>query len=79
MEYLGLEGTFKGHQVQPSCHDQGHLQPHQLLRALSKLNLKVSRDGAATTSSLFLHCSQLTVVHIIEPLACFRHQTFFPT
>lgn len=25
-ECFALEGTFKGHAVQPHCHEQGHLQ-----------------------------------------------------
>jgi len=26
IESFGLEGTFKGHEVQPPCNEQGHLQ-----------------------------------------------------
>jgi len=32
-----LEGTLKGHLVQPACNEQGHPQLHQVLRALSSL------------------------------------------
>ena len=45
-----LEGTFKGHPVQLPCNEQGHLQLHQVLRALSSLTLSVSSDGTLTTS-----------------------------
>lgn len=33
MEYLGLEETFKGLQVQPSCHDQGYLPTDQVAQS----------------------------------------------
>jgi len=32
-ESFELEGTLKGHLVQPPCSAQGHLQLHQVLRA----------------------------------------------
>ena len=31
--YFGLEGTFKGHLVQPSCNEQGHLQLDQVAQS----------------------------------------------
>lgn len=49
-EWLGLEGTLKGHVAQPPCHGQGHFNKIRLLRAPSSLTLRVSRDGASTTS-----------------------------
>ena len=30
IEWFGLGGTFKGHLVQPPCHEQGHLQRDQV-------------------------------------------------
>ena len=45
-----LEGTLKGHLVQPPCSEHGHPQVDQVLRAPSSLTLGVSRDGASTTS-----------------------------
>jgi len=33
MEVFGLEGTFKGHLVQPPYNEQGHLQPHQVAQS----------------------------------------------
>ena len=50
LESFELEGTTKGHLVQPSCNEQGHLQLRQGARALSSLTLNVSRDLASTTS-----------------------------
>ena len=35
MERVELEGTLKGHQVQPLCSEQGYPQLHQVLRAPS--------------------------------------------
>jgi len=32
-EYLGSEGTFRHHPVQPPCSEQGHLQPDQVARS----------------------------------------------
>ncbi len=50
IEPFELEGTVKSHLVQLLYNEQGHLQLHQVLRALYSLILNVSRDGAATTS-----------------------------
>jgi len=50
MELFELEGTLKGHVVQPLCNEQGHLQQIRLLRAPSRLALHVSEDEASTTS-----------------------------
>jgi len=33
IEWFELEGTLKGHLVQPPCNEQGHPQLHQVLRA----------------------------------------------
>ena len=52
MESLELEGTLKGHLFQLLCSEQRVLQIHQVLRALSRLTLSVSRDGASTTPAL---------------------------
>jgi len=49
-ELLELEGTLKGHLVQPPCNEQGHLQQIRLLRAPSSLTLSISRDRVSTTS-----------------------------
>jgi len=32
-ECFGLEGTFRGHLPQPSCSEQGHLQPDQVAQS----------------------------------------------
>ena len=50
IELFELEETLKGHLVQIPCSEQGHLQLHQVLRAPSSLTLRVSKDGASTTS-----------------------------
>jgi len=40
IECFRLEGAFKGHLVQPTRHEQGHLQPdHQMLRCLNRAQL----------------------------------------
>ena len=49
-EWFELEGTLRCHLVQLPCHEQGHLQLHQVLRAPSSLTLSVSKDRAFTTS-----------------------------
>ena len=33
IEWFGLEGTFKGHLVQPPCNEQGHLQLDQVAQS----------------------------------------------
>lgn len=48
-DWFGLEGTFKGHLVQPPCTEQ-HLQLDQVAPCPTKVTLSVSRDEAATTS-----------------------------
>ena len=53
IESLELEKTFKGHLVQLTCHEQGHLQLNQV--AQISLNLNISRDGPSTLGNLF-HC-----------------------
>ena len=49
MESFELEGTLKGPLAQ-LCSGQGHLQLHQVLRALSSLTLNVPRDGALSAN-----------------------------
>jgi len=50
-ELPGLEGTFKGHLVQPPASmSRDIFNQTRLLRALSNLTLNVSRDGESTTS-----------------------------
>jgi len=39
-ESFGLEGTFKGHLVQPPCHEQGHLQLNQVPQSSVQSDLK---------------------------------------
>jgi len=34
IECFGLEGTFKGHLVQPPCNEQGHLQLDEVVQSL---------------------------------------------
>ena len=41
IELFELEGTFKDHLVQLPCNEKGHLQLHQVLRALTSLTLNV--------------------------------------
>ena len=62
-----MEGTSKGHLVQLSCADQGHLQLDQVLRALSSLTLSVSGDRASTTSlgNLFQYLTTLIGKHFL--------------
>jgi len=50
IEWFGLEGTFKGHLVQPPAVSRDIFNWIRLLRAPSNLALNVSRDGASTTS-----------------------------
>ena len=50
IESLESEGTFKGHVVQLPTNEEGHHSYIRLPRAWSSLTLKVSRDGASTTS-----------------------------
>jgi len=49
-ECFGLEGTFRGHLAQPPAVISDIFNYIGLLRAPSKLDLNVSRDGASTTS-----------------------------
>ena len=44
IEPFELEHTFKGHLVQLSCNEWGHLQLRRLFRACSSLTFNVSRD-----------------------------------
>ena len=50
VESFELDGIFKGYLVQLPCNEQGHLQLHQVLRALPSLTLNVAGDGAFTIS-----------------------------
>ena len=49
-ECCGLEGTFRGHQVQPPAVSRDIFNRIRLLRVPSNLSWKVPRDGASTTS-----------------------------
>ena len=40
IEYLMLEGTFKGDLVQLLCNEQGHLQLHQVAQGLIQPHLE---------------------------------------
>ena len=53
--------------MQHPCHEQGHPQLHQVLRASSNLTLSVSGDGASTTSLGNL-CQCLTTTLIVITL-----------
>ena len=64
-----LEGTLKGHPVQPLCNEKGYLQLHQVAQSPSCLTLSVSMDGAST-ASLGNLCQCLTTLII---------RNFFPT
>ena len=66
IELLDLEGTLKGHLVQPPCKEQGHPQLHQVLRASSSLTLGVSRDGASTNFLVNLY--QCVTIFIVQNL-----------
>jgi len=48
--WFGLEGTSKGHPVQPPAMGRDKSNQIRLLRVPSKLALNVSRDGAAPSS-----------------------------
>jgi len=50
MEWVGWEGTFRGHPVQPPAMSRDIFHQPRLLRAPSNLALSVSRVGASTTS-----------------------------
>jgi len=47
VEWVGLEGTFKGHPVQPPAMSRNIFNQIRLLRAPSNLTWNVSRDGAS--------------------------------
>jgi len=49
-----LEATLKGHLVQLPCSEQGHPQVDQVAQSPSILTLRVSREGASTTSLGYL-------------------------
>jgi len=51
MEFLDLEGTFRGHLVQFLCNEQGHIQLNQVAQILA---LKVSRLIYETTDLVVL-------------------------
>lgn len=48
IESFELDGALKGHLVQLLGNEQRCLQLDQVLRVLSRLTLKVSRDGVST-------------------------------
>ena len=50
MEWFGLEGTFKGHLVQPPAASRAVFGLMRLLRAPSNRTVNVCRDGGSTTS-----------------------------
>jgi len=80
IEFYELKGTIKGHLVQLPCNEQGHLQLHQVLKALSSLTFSVSRDGASTTSlgNLFhLYCKK--PFPYIQSKSLFLSETIFPS
>ena len=57
IEWFALEGTFKGHPVQPPCNEQGHLQLDQ--QRPFQLTLKES-PGAWLLGGLLLSFSAAT-------------------
>ena len=65
-----MEGTSEGRLVQLLCNEQGHPQLDQVAQGVIKLALKVSMDGAATTSlgNLFQCLTTLSVedLHLTE-------------
>ena len=63
IESFELDGTLKGHLIQPSCNEQGHLQLDQVLRAQSSLTASVTRNGSSTTSLGSL-CQCLTTLSV---------------
>ena len=50
-EWVGLEGSFKSHLVQPSYRDQGHLQPDQLAQSPIQPGLEYSQGGGSHSFS----------------------------
>ena len=72
-ESFELEGTLRGHTVQPPSNEQGHPQLHQGAQSTSSLTLAVSRDGASTTSlGNLCHCLTTVTVKnfLISSLNC---------
>jgi len=63
IELFKFEGTFQRPSGPTPCKEQGHLQLHQVLRALSSLTFSVCRNGASTGSlGNLCHClNTLTV------------------
>jgi len=56
IESFEWEGTFKNHQIQLPCNEQGHLQLDEVAQS------PVSRDGAATTFLGNLYQCLITVI-----------------
>ena len=69
IECLGLEGTYRGHLVQPDpVMSRDIFNKIRLLRAQSNLTLNVSRDGTSTTSlgNLFQCFTTLIVKYFFQ-------------
>jgi len=63
IEWFGLEGTFKGHLVQPPCNERGHLQPDKVAQSPVQLVLEHFHGGGIYTSlgNLFQYFSTLVL------------------
>ena len=61
-----LEGILKGHQIQLSSTEEGHLWLNQDAQSRSSLTLSVSRDRASTTplDKLFQCLTTLTIKNL---------------
>lgn len=59
MESFELEGTFRGHLVQPACNEQGHPQPHQ-----GKVNQSQVEYSSNRSLGISHHVHQLSYLEV---------------
>ena len=80
-ELFEKEGTLKGHLVQLSCNEQGHLQLHQVAQSSVQPDLECLQRWASTSlGNLFQCLTSLTVKNflIITSLNLFQFETISP-
>ncbi|KAK4823100.1 hypothetical protein QYF61_025838 [Mycteria americana] len=62
IEWFGLEGTFKGHLVQPRCNEQGHLQLDQVAQSPLQPDLMFPGMGHLQPPWATCLCSTIPIV-----------------
>ena len=70
VESFELERTFKLHLVQLPCNEQGHLELHQVLRALTSLTLSVCRYRAWASTTYLCSLFYCLTTLIVKNSAC---------